>query len=70
MKGGEAEAFRMLDNLQLVKLAVSLGGTESLGFPPGVDDALERAGRAPQTARYHRQSRARVDWNRKRRTIS
>lgn len=28
--GGEAEAFRLLNNLQLVKLAVSLGGTESL----------------------------------------
>ena len=28
--GGEAEAFRMLNALQLVRLAVSLGGTESL----------------------------------------
>jgi methionine-gamma-lyase len=28
--GGEAEAFRMLNQLKLVKLAVSLGGTESL----------------------------------------
>jgi len=28
--GGEAEAFRVLNHLQLVKLAVSLGGTESL----------------------------------------
>ena len=28
--GGEAEAFRLLNHLQLVKLAVSLGGTESL----------------------------------------
>lgn len=34
IKGGEAEAFRMLDNLQLVKLAVSLGGTESLASHP------------------------------------
>jgi methionine-gamma-lyase len=32
--GGEAEAFRLLDNLQLVKLAVSLGGTESLAEHP------------------------------------
>lgn len=32
--GGEAEAFRLLDNLQLVKLAVSLGGTESLASHP------------------------------------
>ena len=28
--GGEAEAFRLLNRLKLVKLAVSLGGTESL----------------------------------------
>ncbi|NJD17952.1 MAG: cystathionine gamma-synthase family protein [Gemmatimonadetes bacterium] len=30
VKGGEAEAFRFLNALELVKLAVSLGGTESL----------------------------------------
>jgi methionine-gamma-lyase len=30
VKGAEAEAFRMLDALQVIKLAVSLGGTESL----------------------------------------
>jgi methionine-gamma-lyase len=30
IKGGEAEAFRMLDALQVMKLAVSLGGTETL----------------------------------------
>ena len=34
VKGGEAEAFRLLDNLRLVKLAVSLGGTESLASHP------------------------------------
>ena len=28
--GGEAEAFRLLNHLHLVRLAVSLGGTESL----------------------------------------
>lgn len=32
--GGEAEAFRLLDGLQIVKLAVSLGGTESLAEHP------------------------------------
>jgi methionine-gamma-lyase len=32
--GGEAEAFRFLDALELVKLAVSLGGTESLAEHP------------------------------------
>ncbi len=30
VKGGEAEAFRLLDGLQVMKLAVSLGGTETL----------------------------------------
>ena len=34
VKGGEAEAFRLLDNLSIVKLAVSLGGTESLASHP------------------------------------
>lgn len=32
--GGEAEAFRFLNALELVKLAVSLGGTESLAEHP------------------------------------
>jgi len=30
VEGGEEEAFRFLDSLQLAKLAVSLGSTESL----------------------------------------
>jgi len=30
LKGAEADAFRMLDALRLIKLAVSLGGTETL----------------------------------------
>jgi methionine-gamma-lyase len=30
LRGGEAEAFRMLDQLKLLKLAVSLGGSETL----------------------------------------
>lgn len=58
IRGGEAEAFRMLDALQVIKLAVSLGGTETLishpastthsGVPKatrerlGVDDSLIR----------------------------
>jgi len=33
--GGEAEAFRFLNALQLISLAVSLGGTESLAEHPG-----------------------------------
>jgi methionine-gamma-lyase len=34
VKGGEAEAFRVLDGLQVIKLAVSLGGTETLMSHP------------------------------------
>jgi methionine-gamma-lyase len=34
IKGGEPAAFRFLDALQIVKLAVSLGGTESLAEHP------------------------------------
>ena len=32
--GGEKEAFQFLDSLKLIKLAVSLGGTESLAEHP------------------------------------
>jgi methionine-gamma-lyase len=35
VRGGEEEAFRFLNALALVKLAVSLGGTESLAQHPG-----------------------------------
>ena len=35
LHGGEKEAFRFLDSLQIIKLAVSLGGTESLIEHPG-----------------------------------
>ena len=34
IKGSEREAFRFLDSLKMVKLAVSLGGTESLAEHP------------------------------------
>lgn len=34
IRGGEAEAFRLLDALQVIKLAVSLGGTETLMSHP------------------------------------
>jgi len=56
--GGEAEAFRFLNALRLIKLAVSLGSTESLAEHPatmthadmpketqlafGINDALVR----------------------------
>ncbi len=34
IKGGEAECFRFLDHLTVAKLAVSLGGTETLASHP------------------------------------
>jgi methionine-gamma-lyase len=34
VEGGEAEAFAVLDHLEVIKLAVSLGGTESLASHP------------------------------------
>lgn len=34
LEGGEAECFRFLDNLTIAKLAVSLGGTETLASHP------------------------------------
>jgi methionine-gamma-lyase len=34
IKGGEAESFRFLDSLRIAKLAVSLGGTETLASHP------------------------------------
>jgi methionine-gamma-lyase len=34
IKGGEAECFRFLDALTIAKLAVSLGGTETLASHP------------------------------------
>jgi methionine-gamma-lyase len=41
VRGGENEAFQLLNNLKLVKLAVSLGGTESLAQHP---DTMTHAG--------------------------
>ena len=49
VKGGEAEAFRFLDALTIAKLAVSLGGTETLASHPAamthlsVPDARKQA---------------------------
>ncbi|WP_167954413.1 cystathionine gamma-synthase family protein [Sphingomonas jejuensis] len=49
LKGGEAEAFAFLDALKIAKLAVSLGGTETLASAPAamthlsVPDARKRA---------------------------
>ena len=44
MKGGEAEAFAVLDRLKVIKRAVSLGGTETLASHPAAmthSDILE-----------------------------
>jgi methionine-gamma-lyase len=45
VKGGEAEAFRFLDNLKIVKLAVSLGSTESLAQHPS---SMTHSGLTPE----------------------
>lgn len=50
VRGGEAAAFRFLDKLQLVKLAVSLGGTETLASHPA---SMTHSGMpAQELARY------------------
>lgn len=46
VKGGEPEAFRLLDALQVIKLAVSLGGTETLMSHPA---STTHSGVAKQT---------------------
>lgn len=48
--GGEAAAFRFLNNLNLVKLAVSLGGTESLAEHPAT---MTHAGVEPESKLRH-----------------
>lgn len=46
VRGGEKEAFKVLDSLKLIRLAVSLGGTESLAEHPAT---MTHAGVAPET---------------------
>ncbi len=48
VRGGEPEAFRFLNNLQLIKLAVSLGSTESLVQHPA---SMTHAGIPPEIRR-------------------
>jgi methionine-gamma-lyase len=50
IKGGEKEAFTFLDNLKLIKLAVSLGGTESLAEHPA---SMTHAGIPPEERHAH-----------------
>lgn len=45
LKGGETEAFAFLDNLKVMKLAVSLGSTESLAQHPA---AMTHSGLSPE----------------------
>ncbi|MEJ0065176.1 MAG: PLP-dependent transferase [Caulobacteraceae bacterium] len=58
IKGGEAAAFRLLDALKLLRLAVSLGGSETLICHPAstthfpiARDRLEQAGVTESTLR-------------------
>ena len=56
IKGGEAEAFACLNALQIFKLAVSLGGTESLACHPATTTHSGVPGRG---ARPHRRAATR-----------
>lgn len=50
VRGGEAAAFRLLDRLQVIKLAISLGGTETLATHPA---SMTHSGMpAEELARY------------------
>src|SRR5208283_2521515 len=69
VKGGEAEAFALLDHLQIMKLAVSLGGTETLISHPasmthsGVARELrEEIGLTDALIRISLLSTARLGW--------
>ena len=64
IKGGEAEAFRFLNALRIFKLAVSLGGTESLASPSGLDDAFRRAEGGARPHRRHRRDDPPLDRHR------
>jgi methionine-gamma-lyase len=50
IKGGEKEAFKFLNKLRLIKLAVSLGGTESLAEHPA---SMTHAGVDPEERAHH-----------------
>lgn len=50
IRGGEKEAFEFLNNLKLIKLAVSLGGTESLVEHPA---SMTHAGMDPEDKEKH-----------------
>jgi len=50
LKGGEKEAFHFLNHLKLIKLAVSLGGTESLAEHPA---SMTHAGVDPEERKHH-----------------
>ncbi len=59
LKGGQEAAFKMLNVLQMIKLAVSLGGTESLMCHPGStthsgvpEDIREAQGYTPGLVRF------------------
>ena len=54
--GGQAAALKFLNALQIFKLAVSLGGTESLASLPATHDPFRRSRRHPpedRRARFH-----------------
>ena len=54
VRGGEREAFKVLDSLQFIKLAVSLGGTETLISHPASTTHSGVPKTDPGPARHHR----------------
>ena len=52
VRGGKAEAFCFLNALKLIKLAVSLGGTESLAEHPDHDPFQHHARRATRNKHH------------------
>ena len=53
VKGGEAEAFAVLDKLEVIKLAVSLGGTENFGLAPRRNDPFRHSARGTDAPWHH-----------------
>jgi len=65
VKGGEAEAFAVLDRLEVIKLAVSLGGTETLASHPAAMTHSDVPPDETNAPRHHTRSDPPLGRNRK-----
>ena len=65
LKGGEREAFAFLDALKIAKLAVSLGGTETLASAPAAMTHLSVPDERKAALGHQRQPRPHLDRRRK-----